>query len=163
MMPFSCAACSASAIWRAIATVSRAAALPPLIDRRGVAIDEFENEELRAVRLFEAVDRGDMGMIERGEHLRLPLEPGDALGVWSAAIRQDLDRDVATELRVARAIDFAHPARAERRDDLVGAKANTSGEGRARRSVVQIAAGGGRSRKLRSEASQRQQRLDFAT
>ena len=31
----------------------------------GVAIDEFENEELRPVRLFEAVDRGDMRMIER--------------------------------------------------------------------------------------------------
>ena len=28
---------------------------------------EFENEEVRAVRLFEAVDRGDLGMIERGE------------------------------------------------------------------------------------------------
>ena len=34
--------------------------------------------------------------------------------------RQHLDRDVAPEPRVAGAIDLAHPARAERRQDLVG-------------------------------------------
>ena len=33
--------------------------------------------------------------------------------------RQDLDRDVPPEARVARAPDFAHPPRAERREDLV--------------------------------------------
>ena len=37
---------------------------------------------------------------------------------WAA----DLDGDVATELVVARAIDLAHAARAERRDDPVGAE-----------------------------------------
>ena len=34
---------------------------------------------------------------------------------------QDLDRDVAVELLVPRPVDFAHPTRAERREDLVGA------------------------------------------
>ena len=36
--------------------------------------------------------------------------------------RQDLDRDVAPELAVARAIDFAHAASSERRDDGVRAE-----------------------------------------
>ena len=35
---------------------------------------------------------------------------------------QNLDGDVAAEPRVARAIDLAHPAGAERRDDLVRAR-----------------------------------------
>ena len=35
--------------------------------------------------------------------------------------RQDLDRDVAPELRIARAIHLAHPARAEQRVDSIDA------------------------------------------
>ena len=42
---------------------------------------------------------------------------------------QYLDRDVATEPRVAGTIHLAHAARAERRDDLVGAEANARGQG----------------------------------
>ena len=37
-------------------------------------------------RFFEAENRTDVGMVQRGEHARLPLEAGDALvvgqGVW---------------------------------------------------------------------------------
>ena len=42
------------------------------------------------------------------------------LGVGREVRRQDFDRDVAPELAVARAIDLAHAAGAERRDDCVG-------------------------------------------
>ena len=42
--------------------------------------------------------------------------------------REDLDRDVAVQLRVARAVDLAHPARAERREDLVGTETCSGGE-----------------------------------
>jgi len=41
---------------------------------------------------------------------------------------QRLDGDVAAEPRVARAIHFAHAARAERRDNLVGAEAAAGGD-----------------------------------
>ena len=37
--------------------------------------------------------------------------------------RQDLDRDVAVEPCVARAVDFAHAAGGDRRDDLVRSQA----------------------------------------
>src|SRR5437773_9799113 len=40
-------------------------------------------------------------------------------GIRRERIRQDFDRDVAIELRVARPIDLAHPAGAERRENLV--------------------------------------------
>ena len=41
---------------------------------------------------------------------------------------QHLDRDVASEARVARAIDLAHPARADGREDLVGTEPGSGGE-----------------------------------
>ena len=61
-------------------------------------------------------------MRERGDRLRLPLEAPRNSGVGGERRRQNLDRDVAIEPRVARPVDFAHPARAERRHDLVRAE-----------------------------------------
>ncbi len=46
-------------------------------------------------------------------------------GSAADGLGQDLDRDLALEVRVRGAIDLAHPARAERRDDFVGAQAST--------------------------------------
>ena len=48
-------------------------------------------------------------------------DPGDGR-------RQHLDRDVPVELR-PRPVHLAHPARAERRKDLVGAESRAEGEG----------------------------------
>jgi len=44
--------------------------------------------------------------------------------------RQHFQRDLAVEARVARAIDFAHAARSEVRDDVVRAETGPSGEQR---------------------------------
>jgi hypothetical protein len=41
---------------------------------------------------------------------------------------KDFDCDSAFEPRVTRSVDLAHPARAERRDDLVGAEAGAGRE-----------------------------------
>ena len=60
-------------------------------------------------------------MIERGEHPRLALEAGQAFGIAREDSRQDLDGDVATQLRVARAVHLAHAARAQQSLNLVGA------------------------------------------
>ena len=62
---------------------------------------------------------GDVRMIECREYLRFPSEPGEAVGIVDEALRQDLQRDVASELCVLGAIDLAHPARAEGRQDFV--------------------------------------------
>ncbi|GMR22658.1 MAG: hypothetical protein BMS9Abin37_1022 [Acidobacteriota bacterium] len=58
-------------------------------------------------------------MIERREQLGFALEPGEPVGVSRELIVQNFDRDVSTELGVARAIDGAHATGAEGLDDLV--------------------------------------------
>ena len=51
-----------------------------------------------------------------------------AIGVLRERRRQHLDRHLAPEPRVLRPVDLAHPARAERREDLVGAELRSGGE-----------------------------------
>ena len=72
------------------------------------------------------MDRGDVRVIERGEHLRFALEARQALRIGGEHLRQDLQGDVAPEPRVAGAIDLAHPAGPERTDDFVEANALAS-------------------------------------
>ena len=57
----------------------------------------------------------------------LALKPREPLGVGGERLGQDLDRDVAIQLRVACAVDLAHAARAERGQDLVRAEACAGG------------------------------------
>jgi hypothetical protein len=84
--------------------------------------DELHRDEARAVVLIEPLDRGKIRVIERRERLRLALKPDQAIRVFRKVARQSLDRDLATELGVARAPDFAHPAFAERARNLVVAE-----------------------------------------
>jgi len=69
------------------------------------------------------VDRGDVRVIEGGEHLRLPLEAGEAVSVVGKGFGQHLDRDLTVEPGVGGAVDLAHPALAQLGGDLVGAEA----------------------------------------
>ena len=64
-------------------------------------------------------------MVQRGEQLRLALETREAVRIGREEVGQDLQRDVAIEPRIARAIHLAHAARADERDDFVGAEART--------------------------------------
>jgi len=68
-------------------------------------------------------------MRQGGEQLGLALEAREAIGILREGCGQRLDRDVAPEARVAGAIDLAHAAGAERRDDLEGAEAGSGGQG----------------------------------
>src|SRR4051812_31232082 len=61
-------------------------------------------------------------MIQRRQHLRFALEPRHAFGVTGERLRQDFQSDVAAKLGVARAVNLAHAAGANRRKDLVGAE-----------------------------------------
>ena len=71
------------------------------------ALNELQHERAGAVRFFEAVDRRDVRMIQRREQMGLALEAREPLGIGGKQLGQDLDGDVAPELRVARAIDLA--------------------------------------------------------
>jgi hypothetical protein len=52
-------------------------------------------------------------MIQRCEHLRFALEAMHAPCIAGEGSRQNLDRDVAIEFRIGRAIDRPHSALAE--------------------------------------------------
>ena len=87
MIPCSCAASSASAICFAIGNASSSgigAARDAL--RQILAFDEFHHERGHAPAFFEAVDRGDVRMIQRREHFALRAENA----------RADRDRPRAT-------------------------------------------------------------------
>ena len=87
--------------------------------REILALDQLHHDRADAVALLEAVDRGDVRMVQRGQHFGFALEAGQALGIAGDRGRQHLDGDLALEARVDRSIHLAHAAGTERGDDLV--------------------------------------------
>ena len=61
-------------------------------------------------KFFQSVDLRDVGMIQRSEDFRLTREPREAIGVAGELDGQDLQRNIAIETQIPRAIDVAHPA-----------------------------------------------------
>ena len=73
--------------------------------------------------------RAMFGWFSDASVLASRCEPGEPIGIVRERVGQDLDRDIAIELRVARAIHLAHAAFADRGGDLVGAEARAGGKG----------------------------------
>ena len=94
-----------------------------------LAFDELQRQEGRALGLLESVDRGDVRVVEGGEKLGLPLEPGQPLGILGDLARQDLDGHVAVEVRVGGAVDLAHAPGAQRRRDAIVRESSTDHTG----------------------------------
>ncbi len=86
-------------------------------------------------RVLEAVDRGDVGMVERSQDAGFTPKPRPAIIIEWMALGENLDRDVAAKPRVFRAVDLTHAAGAEQLLDLIGAEPRTGHE------RVRIAAG----------------------
>jgi hypothetical protein len=80
---------------------------------------QLQSEETDPARLFERVDGGDIGMVERGQELRLALEPREPLGIAGDGRRENLDRDLSLEPRVLGDIDDSHAAALELARDPV--------------------------------------------
>ena len=129
MIPCSCAASSASAICFAMGSASASGIAARDECRQILALDQFHHEGLRATRSFEAVDRRDVGMIQRREDLGFALEAGDAIGITREGLGKNLDRHAAAKLRIASAIHLAHPAGAEGGLDLIRTEPSTGTEG----------------------------------
>ncbi len=68
-------------------------------------------------------------MVEAGEDLRLPREPGEAVRVSREGVGQDLQRHLAAQLRVGGLPDLPHPAFPEEGGDVVVAEAGAGTEG----------------------------------
>ena len=67
-------------------------------------------------------------MIERGEDLCFTFEASEAIRIKGERVREDLERNIAIQLEIARAIDLAHPAGAEGGEDLVRTESRASGK-----------------------------------
>jgi hypothetical protein len=61
-------------------------------------------------------------MVQRCQQPRLALEPREPIRIGRETRRQHFDRDVAAQLRVARAVDLAHAARTDEGDNPIGAE-----------------------------------------
>ena len=92
--------------------VGRNRALGDAIGERG-SFDQFQHEGRLAILLLEAVDGRDVRVVQRRQDLGFPLESREACDISRERRRQDLDRHVAFQLAVARAVDLAHSAFAD--------------------------------------------------
>jgi hypothetical protein len=91
-------------------------------------VDQLEHQRRRVAGRLEAIDRGDVGMVQRGQQLGFAAEPHQSIGVGEERRWQHLQRHVALQRAVAPAIDLAHPAFAELGQDVVGAEPGTGRE-----------------------------------
>ena len=85
-----------------------------------LAGDELENQDSISLPLFEPVYARDVRVAERGEHLSLALESRQPLRIGGKHLGQDFESDFASESRIPRAVNFAHPACPGGREHLVG-------------------------------------------
>lgn len=57
--------------------------------------------------LLDSLNRGNIGMVDRSEHLRLALEAGHAVGICGECIEENLERERAIQLGVRGLVDGA--------------------------------------------------------
>ena len=92
---------------------------------KGPAFDQLHRDVDGAVGAADVVDVDDVGMIQAGGRARFLLESPPPFGVRREVGRQYLQRDVAAQPAVVRAVDLAHPTRGNRRNDFVASKAGS--------------------------------------
>ena len=97
--------------------------------REVVTLDQFHHEGSQAPAFFEPVDRGDVRMIERGEHFRFALKTRETIRVRRDRGRQNLDRDLTFQPGVGRPKYLTHPAFADLSGDVVDADSVAGSEG----------------------------------
>src|SRR5262245_49316356 len=86
---------------------------------QGLSVDELHGNEGDGVLPPDVMDRDDIRVVESRGGASFLLEAEETFTIDREFLGQDLDRDLAGELGVARAIDLAHSSSAERRENLV--------------------------------------------
>ena len=77
-------------------------------------------------------------MVQAARRSRFLLEPAAIRRVLGELRRQDLDRDVALQLGIAGPVHLAHPARAQRADDLEPADTMSDGKGHSSEAAARL-------------------------
>ncbi len=83
------------------------------------SLEQLRHDVGRALVGSHVVDREDVRVVQLPGRLGLQLEAPQPVGVGRERRRQDFDRDLALQAGVARPVDLAHSAGAERRDDFI--------------------------------------------
>ncbi len=92
----------------------------PLLQR--FAVQQLHDNERPTIRVTDVVDRADVGMLQSGHRSRFALRSLSRLRGISQMRGDNLDRDVASQARIAGLVNLTHGTGAERRDDLVWAQ-----------------------------------------
>ena len=87
-----------------------------------LALDQLEDQGGNGGRFLQAVDGADVGVVQRRQHLRFALEPGEPVRVGGQRVGQDLERDIALQLAIAGAVNFSHTPRSQGRANFVRAE-----------------------------------------
>jgi hypothetical protein len=95
----------------------------PVCERR--ALDELHDQGATATSFFEAVDLRDLRVVQRRQCLGFALEAGDPVSIMRKGIVQNLDRDLAAKVGIARTVDVAHAALANRGHHFVDSEASS--------------------------------------
>ena len=101
----------------------------------GLSFDQLEGEVAAAAGFLEAVDRGDVRMVQRGQHPRLTLESLQAIRVRGNILGQSLERDGAAEAGVVGEENHAHAPAPDFAVYLIGANGGAGLDGHKGRRV----------------------------
>ena len=108
-------------------------AIDHVLQRR--PLDQFHHEERSDLTphtnrtFFEPVEGRNVRMIERRQHQSFAREPLEPFSVGRERRRQDLQRDLALQLRVKRPIHATHSTLTDLRGDFVHAESGAGNEG----------------------------------
>ena len=86
---------------------------------KGLPLHELHRDVDRPVGFADVVDGQDVGVVQGRGRARLLLEALATIGIVGRGGRQHLDRYIAAEPGIGRAIDLPHPAGADRGGDAV--------------------------------------------
>jgi hypothetical protein len=84
-------------------------------------VKEFSDYVRESLVRTHVVDHEHVRVVQRSRGARLALEALESHFVTSELLRENLDCDLAIEPRVTRAIDLAHSANTNERENLVRA------------------------------------------
>ena len=84
-----------------------------------LTLQVLEHKKVDTALGADVVKNADVGMVQAGDGARFTLEALAAHGIAGEMRRQNLDGHGAVKAGVPGAINLAHPARAQRREDFV--------------------------------------------
>lgn len=101
----------------------------PVRERR--PFDQLHNHRGHAGGVLDAIDMGDVGMVQCRECFGFSLQAGEPVWVRRDIGREHLDRHVAIQLAITGAIDLTHAPGANQRQDLASAETSAGAQSHA--------------------------------